>query len=269
MKRDRDCIDLNESAVVSECVNDAFDEGDIVVTPQGPRILRVPVTLAELTVKTNLVANIHFPDPVLEIKAIKKRIKIVQCRLLTPGIPETGRPFRRMDIPLHLRGFVRKNIQYATPCPHPTDSCVASEMRSLTVDVPFECVTTIRARDFLTPPQLPTLNTNDEFDFFRAQDLGPGFPEKDQLLSSDLSQFHQVSTQFYNQLPYCELLTSRMTGWDEAVDREPLHDGGPFEEGTFYTAVEKIFLEFDIKVLQNQQVRVRSLGPADAAAEDC
>ncbi|MGA5688529.1 CsxC family protein [Cytobacillus pseudoceanisediminis] len=258
MDKNKNCIDLNTSASVEQC--ESVSTGGPPTTPQGLRILRVPVVLAERLVSTSLVANIHFPDPVLEIKDIKKKVKIVQCRLLLPSIP-AGSPnlFPQRDLNLFLKGFVRKNIQYATPCPNTSSSCVSSEIRSLTVDVPFECVTRIPEGDFVspfTPPQLPIQNTSEEFDFFRAQELGKGFPEKDEFLSNDLSQFHQVSTQFYNQLPYCELISSRITEWDEAIDREPLPGSGPLKEGTFTTIVEKMFLEFTVKVLQNQQVRV-------------
>ena len=112
------------------------------------------------------------------------------------------------------------------------------------------------ARDFISPPQRPVINNRREFDFFRSQNLGPGFPEKDHLLSSDLSQFHQESTQFYNELPFCELISSQIIEWDEAVDRKPLHGNAAFEEGYFQRIVEKIFLQFTIKILQNQQARV-------------
>ena len=87
--------------------------------------------------------------------------------------------------------------------------------------------------NFVSPPQRPVLNTRAEFDFFRSQELGHGFPEKDHLLSSDLSQFHQDSTQFYNELPFCELISSQIIEWDEAIDRQPLHGNAPFEEGYF------------------------------------
>lgn len=106
---------------------------------------------------------------------------------------------------------------------------------------------------------MPTPNTREEFDFFRAQNLGHGYPEKDQMLSSDLSQFHQVSTQFYNQIPFCELVSSSIVQWDEAVDRYPLPHNAPFEEGTFQNIVEKTFLQFRVRVYQNQQVDITEL----------
>jgi hypothetical protein len=242
------CVNVRKSASMNECVN---TPAETVGNPAN-----IAVTLADINVTDHLVAEISFPDPVLEIKDIKKRVKIVQCRLLlaplTNGFPETG-------IPLFLKGFIRKNIQYATPCYHSKSDCVSSEMRSLTVDVPFECVTILTAADFLTPPVFPESNTRDEFDFFRSQKLGHGYPEKDHLLSSDLSQFHQVSTQFYNQLPFCELVRSDIIQWDESIDRYPLEHNAPFEEGTFHTIVEKTLLQFRVRIYQNQQVDLNGL----------
>ena len=262
MTKDKHCVDVNVSAHIGECQSTPVT--NIITTPApetGARIFRLPVTLAELTVDTNLVANITFPEPVLEIKDIKKRVKIIQCRLLTPSVSSTEDIFTipATGFRLFLKGFVRKNIQYATPCPDVKGDCVASEIHSLTVDVPFECVTTLLEGDFISPPQLPLENTRIEHDFFRQQDLGHGFPEKDHLLSSDLSQFHQTSTQFYNQLPFCELISSNIVEWDEAVDRNPLPGHAPFEEGTFHKIVEKMFLQFTVKILQNQQVRLANL----------
>ncbi|MCD8509965.1 MAG: hypothetical protein LRY73_08925 [Bacillus sp. (in: Bacteria)] len=77
-------------------------------TPIMPKAIKnayvkVPVVLGETKVQLDMVADIKFPEPVLEIKDIKKNIKVTQCRLLLP----TNKLF--------LAGFVRKNIQYATP----------------------------------------------------------------------------------------------------------------------------------------------------------
>lgn len=266
MKKDKDCIDFNQSATIGECANMPADPR---LVPGGvTRTILTPVQLAALTVSTNLVANIHFPDPVMEIKDIKKRVEIVQCRLLTPSVPENADDddaFSAGPFPLILKGFVRKNIQYATPCVgHHGDCghhgpCVSSDIKSLTVRIPFECMTTVTLE---SPVLLPTRNTRNEFDFFRAQHLGTGYPEKDQFLSSDLSQFHQDSTQFYNQLPYCELLSSSIVEWDESTNRSTeLFGNGPVGEGMFDKMVEKMFLNFTIKILQNQQMTVLTATP--------
>ncbi|MBY6053345.1 DUF3794 domain-containing protein [Cytobacillus firmus] len=255
MKKDNKCVDLNLSANVGEC---DYSPSAAPITPAGETIIRVPVELAVLTVRTNLSAKITFPEPVLEIKDVKKRVQIIQCKLLLPGVAPGVDPFPAASYNLFLKGFVRKNIQYATPC-YNSGVCVNSEMRSFTTEVPFECIVPIAAGDFINPPQLPFLNARAEFDFFRQQELGHGYPEKDHFLSSDLSQFHQISSQFYNQMPYCELISSNITEWDEALDRKPFHHSANWSEGTFESISEKMFLQFTVKVLQNQQVRVTAL----------
>ncbi|WP_442599213.1 CsxC family protein [Neobacillus sp. D3-1R] len=224
----------------------------------GKIVTKVPVVLAELTLQANVDTNITFPEPVLEIKDIKKRLKITQCRLLLP----TNKLF--------IKGFVRKNIQYATPSTDisgSTTTSVSSDLHSLTVDIPFQTITEIKK--FISCPVMPEMNKRKEFDFFVSKPLPSGYPEKDELLTSDLSQFHQESSQFYNELPFCELISSRIIEWDEAVDRQPIPDCAPLDEGFFTTIEEKMVIDFTIKVLQNQQIRVTSTTNDHDWEEDC
>ncbi|BAU27858.1 hypothetical protein DFP93_10912 [Aneurinibacillus soli] len=213
----------------------------------GSVIMKTPVVLAELTVQVNMDATITFPEAVLEIKDIKKTVKLTQCRLLLP----TNKLF--------LKGFVRKNIQYASPAPKiesSTSSSISSTLHSFTIDIPFHCVTEIKK--FLVDPIAPEYNKRQEFDFFHKSSLPSGHPEKDHLLSNDLSQFHQTSRQHYNELPFCELVYSNIIEWDEAIDRMPLSDHTPIGEGYFTTVEEKMVLDLTVKVLQEQQVRICS-----------
>lgn len=224
----------------------------------GKIVTKVPVVLAELTLQVNVDTLITFPEPVLEIKDIKKRLRITQCRLLLP----TNKLF--------IKGVVRKNIQYASPCTDispSTSTSVSSDLHSFTVDIPFQCVTEIKK--YLTCPVMPEVNNRQEFDFFVSKPLPSGFPEKDELLTSDLSQFHQESTQFYNELPFCELISSKIIEWDEAIDRQPLPTSSPLDEGYFTTIEEKMVVDFTIKVLQNQQIRVCSTTNDHEWEESC
>ncbi|MBB6445367.1 hypothetical protein [Bacillus benzoevorans] len=43
--------------------------------------------------------------------------------------------------------------------------------------------------------------------------------KKEHLLTSDLSQFHQQSNQVYNEFPFCELISSRINEWNEAISK--------------------------------------------------
>lgn len=224
------------------------------VKPKAIRkaVVKVPVVLGEQTVQIDTAAKIEFPEPVLEIKKIQKKLKIVQCRLLLP----TNKLF--------IKGFVRKNIQYATPG-HSDRHHVVSAIRSLTVDIPFEAVTEIC---FINEPQFhPNMNTS-EFTFFTENKLPDGFSQKEKLLSGDFSQFDQISGETFNELPFCELISSKFIEFDEILDRKMgvVHDHhgermeAPFEEGTFRKIEEKMVIELKLKVLQNQQVEIDSDG---------
>ena len=59
-------------------------------------------------------------------------------------------------------------------------------------------------------------------------------------------------------ISFYELLSSKIIEWDEAIDRQPLPHGGPIDEGYFTKIEEKMVIDFTIKVLQNQQVRISS-----------
>ena len=267
-KDNHDCIDFKESADLHDCTSTAATP---VTTPGGAAgriITKVPVAIAERNVSTNLSVKIKFPHPVLEIKDIKKSLKIVQCSLVLQPVAPGQNPFAPADGHLFLKGFLRKNFQFASPImdkchDYGKNSCLSSVMKSHTVNVPFECVVTIPANAFNSPPQRPVLNTRGEFDFHISKDLGPGFPDKDHLLSNDLSQFHQSSMQNFNEMPFCELISSSITEWDEAINRKPVHGHyGTVNEGVFNTIIEKVHLQFVIKVLQKQQARVEVVGAA-------
>jgi len=113
-------------------------------------------------------------------------------------------------------------------------------------------------KKYISQPVLSQMNENHEFEFLSTKPLPTGFPEKDQYMSSDLSQFHQESNQYYNELPYCELVSSKIIEWDEAIDRQSLPFSPLNDEGYFRKMEEKMAINFTIKVLQNQQVFVTS-----------
>jgi hypothetical protein len=212
------------------------------VTPvgiPGPLVARIPVVLAEATISTNISTVINFPNPVLEIKRIKKSLKIVQCHL----VPGTNQLF--------LEGFVRKNIQFATPVGR-CGNAVTSNIQSLTLDVPFTCSTMLT---FAIAPANLIPSTTTEFEFGTSIPLPIGNPPSESLLGQNLGFFNQVNTEFFNGLPFCSLVSDTITESDEALDRTPLRRG-PFEEGTFTKVREKMLVTFTIKILQNRQVTI-------------
>lgn len=237
------CVDVT-GGTQQECVSTTV----MITAIDGPLTAKIPVVLAEQTIQVNVSSVIHLPEPALEIKRIKKRLKVTQCLLLQDISPVT-------PLVLFIKGFVRKNIDYATRgCSNNEGVC--GDIRHCTVDVPFSCTTPVEING--VPPVTLIPNTVQEFEFFRRQPLkGPGFAEKDQLLSGDLSEFNQVSQEFFNELPFCELINARIVEFDEFLNRRlPLGTKLPFEEKEFRRLEEKMVLFITLKILQNQQVLV-------------
>lgn len=234
--RPRRCVEVF-GKTVETCKNDREDIDYICDV-----VAKIPVVLAELKIQINVSSFIKLPEPALEIKTIKKRLKIVQCRLL------------QNTNMLFIKGFVRKNIDYSTKEKCSNKKGVCGDIRHCTVDVPFECTTPV---DFNGKDPKPVIfNRSKEFEYFREQELPSNFPEKEQLLAGDLSQFNQESTEYFNELPFCELIKSRIVEFDELLDRRPLYGPAPFEEKEFKEIEEKMVIYLTLKILQKRQVKI-------------
>ncbi|SKC88979.1 CsxC family protein [Maledivibacter halophilus] len=221
------------------CVNTPVDLDPITTGA----VVKVPVVLAELNVQINVSSFINLPEFAIEIKNIKKRVKITQCRLL-----------QDTNI-LFIKGFVRKNIDYATAACADSES-VCGDIRHCTVDVPFECSTPVTFNG-IDPAPLQT-NTTEEFEYFRTQELPSGFPEKEDLLAGDLSEYNQISTEFFNEMPFCELISSRIVEFDEYLNRLEFSPA-PFEERLFSKIEEKMVIFLTLKILQKRQVQIDAI----------
>ena len=236
------CVGL-DSTELNNCKNTPL-------RPVGRRdglVAKIPVVLAELRVRVNLNSRITLPEPTLEVKDIKKRLKITQCLIL----PDFGLD---SDV-LFIEGFIRKNIEYATrTCSNANGVC--GDIRHCTIDTPFRCSTNIS--NYCRFPEGPSTNFREEFEYLRRETLPrETFAEKDRLLSGDFSEFNQHSHEFFNELPFCDLIESHIVGFDEFINRtRPVDVTLPFEEREFTEIQEKMAIAITLKILQNQQVVV-------------
>lgn len=231
-----DCAEVLGGTVQS-CDNTVVDLDPITTGV----VAKIPVVLAELTVQININSFIDLPEVAVEIKNIKKKVKVTQCILLQ----DTN--------VLFIKGFIRKNIDYSTvDCANTQSIC--GDIRHCTVDVPFSCTTPVDFNGI--EPEPITNGTKTEFQYLKREELPSEFPEKDKLLSGDLSEFNQISTEFYNELPYCELVSSRIVEFDEYVNRSTPDFTVPLEEKTFDAIEEKMVLFLTLKILQKRQVQI-------------
>ncbi|MBB6216759.1 hypothetical protein HNQ80_002863 [Anaerosolibacter carboniphilus] len=244
------------ATVTGETTADCVNTPAPIVPLVTGAVAKIPVVLAELTIQVNVNSIIDLPEYAWEIKDIKKHLKVTQCLL----IQDTNILF--------LKGFVRKNIQYATRnCSSSQSFC--GDIKHCTVDVPWSCTTPVFFNGIA--PLAPIPRTATEFEYLRQQKLhSPEFAEKDRLMSGDLSEFNQISTEFFNELPYCELISSRIVEFDEQLGRV-YHDyyKMPFEEKQFKSIEEKMVIFLTLKILQNRQVAIPPTGLAAIPDEDC
>ncbi len=194
-----------------------------------------------VTVSIPAESNITLPTDALEVKMVRKHLKITQSRFFNsvcsvPGIPA--------DTPkLFLGGFVRKDIQYSHAVAQ-TSTTVDGVIKDFVIDIPISFVIDL-GKHLRYPPI--HYDQQREYGYARSTPLPSGFSSKDQLLSSDLTEFNLLSQQFYNPLPTCQLLYSQINEMDDALDWGPLH-GGPFEEGTFRILQEKMTILIQLKL---------------------
>lgn len=219
------------------------------ITPTGVTggvVATLPVILAELAVRFFVSGIINLPEPALEIKDIKKKLKITQCMLLQPTNM------------LFVKGFVRKNIDYSTGICSNVDG-VCGKIHHCTIDVPFEFTTAV---NYFRQPAPINNTTRNEFGYLKEQDLSrENFAEKDKLMSSDFSEFNQTTDEYFNKLPFCELVSSRITEFDEYINRtRPGNIDLPFEEAFFTEIEEKMVIQLRLKLLQEQPVVVPPAG---------
>ncbi len=204
-------------------------------------VVQTSATTVLVTVSIPAEAIFTLPTRALEIKKIRKNLKITQCRFFNFSPPVPGKP---QDTPkLFLGGFVRKDIQYSEAT-HQTAHTVAGTIKDFVVDVPYTCVIELGG-SLVIPPTL--FSQQLEYEFLSSKPLPSGFSPKDTLMSGDISELNMVSNEFLNQLPTCKLVYSQINEMDDAIDRVPLI-GGPFEEGTFRTVQEKMIILIQLQL---------------------
>jgi len=243
------CVDVCGGTVES-CENKPAE-----IRPIGDVVAKLPVVLAELTLQVNVMSDIKLPENALEIKNIKKKVKITQCMLL-----------QNTNV-LFIKGFVRKNIDYST---RGCSNCegVCGDIKHCTVDVPFQCTTPVEFNGILPAPAI--FGESAEFEYHKIEDLPNSFAEKDKLISGDLSEYNQESYEYFNNLPYCQLISTRIVEFDEYIGRHrPECTKLPFEEKEFSKIEEKMVIYITLKLLQDRQVYVPGTQGSDCKSNGC
>jgi hypothetical protein len=250
------------------------------VIPENPIVAKIPVVLSESNIQIDVEADIWLKKPAFEIKRIKKDVVLTQAKLLPfasfynqiTGEFEGGKLF--------LKGYILKNIEYATveytsdgSYHYEDGKAVCGDIVHATVRVPFHCVAEVVYNTAARPIVKYRENTK-EIEIFRNCKLncfGKCLPE---YIGSDFCQYNFEDQIGYTEDFSVELEDVHITEVDFEKHFYPYYgdnDSTCHEEtessnsmsypGLFNKIVEKIVLNIKLKVLQDQQVRVQSLGP--------
>lgn len=176
-------------------------------------IAKIPVVLAQLVIPLNIISSIELPGDALEIKDIEKRLQLEECLLLQPT-----------NI-LFLKGSIVNSIDYSTlESSNSEDLC--GKLNNYTTNIPFESSTPI---SFFTKPLDPITNTKE---IFQYKDM-------------DSSKLNQISQEFFNEIPFCKLLSSKIIELDEFINSKDSIE-----------IQEKIVIQIRLEILQNQPIAI-------------
>lgn len=237
------CVEVT-SRTVAESTNIPVDRTSL----RTGAVAKVPVVLAEFTIQINVDSVITLPEPALEIKNIKKSVKVSQCLLL-----------QDMNT-LFIKGFVRKNMKFVK-YKYSNNKNLCGDIRHCSIDVPFSATTPVHFNGMDPVPPKP--NEVKNFEYARKQDLsGGGFGSKDQLLYDEFGEFNQVSTEYFNELPFCELVKAKVVAFDGILN--PMcasEEKMIFEERGFRKIEEKMAIFLTIKIFQKREISIGAVHP--------
>ncbi len=210
----------------------------------GPVVGKIPVVIAEPVVQVVVEACIDLPEPVFEIKRIKKNLFINQCKLIDLGSLGRGKLF--------LSGYIRKNIEYATPdklCKR--NSGISGDIKHLTVNIPFTCVTEII---YAVRPQIIFQGPGKQaaYNLDCKKDCNCGKEENiGRMPCEDIFEMEET----FNEPVFCELEEATFFESDIHDCCSPIAENLPGEI-KFDKITEKIVLLIRLKLLQKQQVNI-------------
>ncbi|PEJ42743.1 CsxC family protein [Bacillus wiedmannii] len=219
--------------VVGQTQTPLSDEAATPILTPGAPIVKIPVVLAERTIQIVVESDVPLAPAASEIKRVLKNVFLTQCKLVPVAFtPVPGTNYRRVTrAKLFVQGYIRKNIEYA-------GSGCNSVLFDRIANVPFSGFADLTETDFLSLAIVASSSdTTSHFINPKNGDL------------PRLDKYFFENTVFYNEQPYCELVSAQFFELDFSPCPTELNE-------SFETLREKIVLDLTVKVLQVQQVRV-------------
>ena len=176
---------------------------------------KVPIILAELTVQLNIEARIDLSEPATEIRNIDNRLRVTKCQLI-----------ENTNV-LFIEGLIGKKIYYMIKKTANMDGNCES-MKHCSVDVPFKCATPVAFNGCEPAPVIPATAT----------------------VLENSPYFSQISTEYFNQKSYCELVSSTIVDFAEYA--KPVRKN----VSQYKSCEDKMAISIAVRLLQGFQVAI-------------
>lgn len=214
-------VECKGKVIESKTLNECSNKPEINIG-----MAKITSVIAEFTVQIDVESKIRLAEPALEIKRIRKNIFLTQCKV----IGKTHKVF--------IKGFVRKNIEYAS-VDAVSKSAICGDIRHTTIHVPFQCITEIKDMRFVENDHSPTVK---EIIYFDEDNFG-----------RDMNEIDMLSEEVFNEKLYCELISAKIYEANiieecEKVDYHP-------NEILFEQFIEKEVICLSLRLLQNQKMK--------------
>ena len=122
------------------------------------------------------------------------------------------------------------------------------------VEVPFGCTTSV---DFNgSDPLEPIPNDIKTFEYQNKQNISTRMVENNPIPLTDFLEQNRISTEHFNDLPYCELVSSRIIESDKCLSNSNISRFNTTKDKYIKNIEEKMLIYLTIKILQNQQIEI-------------
>ncbi|MFA5523550.1 MAG: hypothetical protein WDA24_04255 [Tissierellales bacterium] len=234
-------ITKREEEYLAKCTN---TEVDIIALTSGV-VAKIPVVLAALTVQINVSSLIELSKPIFQIKEIIKKANIDQCTLM------------QYSNTLFIKGYINKDISYYTVSTF-KEKEIWGEVQSLAVKVPFSCTTHVNYN--ILKPEETIKSTIKESNYIVNNDNTKNDMEADEGVFGKISYeesnlINQVVTEYYNELPYCEIVSSTIVETESFLETNSIQKNLEQRERIYAIEGEGI-INLKIRVLQKRLVSI-------------
>lgn len=195
-------------------------------------VIKVPVVLAELTLPLNIDATIDLPLVAGEVIDIKNSLKVSQCKLL----PKTNTLF--------VKGYINQTIEYK---PINYNFTKIEAINQCDIEIPYSCTTSVDYNGGEPLDPIPNDSKTLEYGSQLACDINQADESSEESIEKN-----RINTENFNDLPYCQLISSNIF----QIDRYLNYKNNVSKDKFIKKIEEKIVIRLTIKILQNQQIEV-------------